>query len=72
MREQRVCVVRGQERRQGEEGTPRSTGRVTRALKPNSGFYLFFLRFYLFMTEREREREAETQAEGDAGSMWGA
>ena len=33
----------------------------------------FFLRFYLFIherqTEREREREAETQAEGEAGSM---
>ena len=34
---------------------------------------LFFLRFYLFIRERqrerEREREAETQAEGEAGSM---
>ena len=30
----------------------------------------FFLRFYLFI--HEREREAETQAEGEAGSMQGA
>ena len=30
----------------------------------------FFLRFYLFM--RDREREAETQADGEAGSMQGA
>ena len=33
----------------------------------------FFLRFYLFIHDRERdrqrEREAETQAEGEAGSM---
>ena len=39
---------------------------------------LFFLRFYLFIHERqreretEREREAETQAEGEEGSMQGA
>ena len=26
---------------------------------------LFFLRFYLFIHDREREREAETQAEGE-------
>ena len=34
----------------------------------------FFLRFYLFIhqREREREREAETQAEGETGSMPGA
>ena len=32
----------------------------------------FFLRFYLFIHERQREREAETQAEGEAGSMQGA
>ena len=37
-----------------------------------------FLRFYLFIHERqrerdrEREREVETQAEGEAGSMQGA
>ena len=28
----------------------------------------FFLRFYLFIHERQREKEAETQAEGEAGS----
>ena len=33
-------------------------------------FFSFFLRFYLFM--RDRERGAETQAEGEAGSMQGA
>ena len=32
-----------------------------------SPFSLFFLRFYLFI--HEREREAETQAEREAGSM---
>ena len=31
---------------------------------------LFFLRFYLFI--HERQRKAETQAEGEAGSPWGA
>ena len=31
---------------------------------------VFFLRFYLFI--RDREREAETQAEGVAGSIQGA
>ena len=30
-------------------------------------FFLFFLRFYLFIHERER-REAETHAEAEAGS----
>ena len=41
-------------------------------LQKNKGF--IFLRFYLFIHERqrEREREAETQAEGEAGSMQGA
>ena len=38
--------------------------------------FFVFLRFYLFIherdTQREREREAETQAEGEAGSMQGA
>ena len=38
--------------------------------------FFVFLRFYLFIHERqrqtEREREAETQAEGEAGSMQGA
>ena len=31
----------------------------------------FFLRFYLFMRDRDREteRQTETQAEGEAGSM---
>ena len=29
---------------------------------------LFFLRFYLFIHERQREKEAETQAEGEASS----
>ena len=37
---------------------------------------LFFLRFYLFIHERQRERErervAETQPEGEAGSLQGA
>ena len=33
--------------------------------------FIFFKRFYLFMSDRERERGAETQAEGDAGSMQG-
>ena len=32
----------------------------------------FFLRFYLFIHERQREREAETQAKEEAGSMQGA
>ena len=31
----------------------------------------FFLRFYLFIHERNRKREAETQAEGEAVSMQG-
>ena len=43
-------------------------------LEANGPHVLFvcfvFLRFYLFM--RDREREAETQAEGEAGSMEGA
>ena len=30
-------------------------------------FYFFFLRFCLFIHERQREREAETQAEGEVG-----
>ena len=35
---------------------------------------MFFLRFYLFIHERQRDRERkeETQAEGEAGSMLGA
>ena len=33
-------------------------------------YIYFFLRFYLFI--HERQREAETQAEGEAGSMQGA
>ena len=32
---------------------------------------LFFLRFYLFIHERDTHTEAETQAEGEAGSMQG-
>ena len=37
--------------------------------KYESEFYLFFLRFYLFIhRDAGREREAETQAEGEAGS----
>ena len=32
----------------------------------------FFLRFYLFIHEKQRDREVETQAEGEAGSMQGA
>ena len=33
----------------------------------------FFLRFYLFIHERQRERGgAGTQAEGKVGSLWGA
>ena len=38
------------------------------------GSLSFFLRFYLFIhdKEREREREAETQAEGEAASTQGA
>ena len=39
----------------------------------DSSFFLFFLRFYLYIHERHREKEeggeAETQAEGEAGSM---
>ena len=31
--------------------------------------YFLFLRFYLFIHERQREREAETQAEGEAGRL---
>ena len=44
------------------------------SLKLFQNLKLFFLRFYLFIHERqrEREREAETQAEGEAGSMQGA
>ena len=38
-------------------------------LPEDPGFF-FFLRFYLFI--HERQREAETQAEGEAGSMQGA
>ena len=36
-------------------------------------FYLFILRYYLFMkdAQREREREEQKQAEGEAGSMQG-
>ena len=36
-----------------------------------AGSFLF-LRFYLFIHERQREREAETQAEGEAGSIAGS
>ena len=36
--------------------------------------YFIFLRFYLFIHERQTERETDrqTQAEGEAGSMQGA
>ena len=34
--------------------------------------FSFFLRFYLFIHEREKDRKAETQAEGEAGSTQGA
>ena len=45
-------------------------GRVYGMLAISSSSSSFFLRFYLFINERQRE--AETQVEGEAGFMQGA
>ena len=45
-------------------------GSLMHVLMGQGTFILIYLRFYLFI--REREREAETQAEGEAGSLEGA
>ena len=36
-----------------------------------TGLFIYFLRFYLFIRDRERERDRQTdkQAEGEAGSI---
>ena len=59
----------------GQEGVTRGvTQGFYGSLEGQDGDLIFFLRFYLFIHERqrEREREAEIQAEGEAGSMQGA